>query len=158
MRLEKYSDKDKEQYEALVFNEEAMKMNLGRAFTKEEAEMFFQAVLEQNAEEGVLGFYKVCVSDSGADEFIGMGALSDNEEYGAVEIEYMLLPKFWNRGLGTELVKKLIAMSKDSGYERVVAITDPGNTYSKKILTKEGFSLAKEYVNDDGEPAELYIR
>lgn len=158
MRLEKFSDKDKSLYKELVFNEEAMKMNLGRAFTKEEAEMFFQAVLEQNAEEGVLGFYKVCVSDSGEDEFIGLGALSDNEEYGAVEIEYMLLPKFWNRGLGTELAKKLIAMSEDSGYERVAAITDPDNTYSKKILAKEGFSLVKEYVNDDGELAELYIR
>ena len=157
MKLEKFSDKDKEQYKELVFNEEAMKMNLGRAFTEEEAEMFFQAVLEQNAEDGVLGFYKVCVSDSGADEFIGMGALSDNEEYGAVEVEYMLLPKFWNHGLGTELAKKLIAMSKDSGYEGVVAITDPGNTYSKNILAKEGFSLVKEYVNDDGEPAELYM-
>lgn len=157
MKLEKFSDKDKGLYKKLVFNEEAMKMNLGRAFTKEEAEMFFQAVLEQNAEDGVLGFYKVCVSDSGEDEFIGMGALSDNEEYGAVEIEYMLLPKFWNRGLGTELVKKLIAMSKDSGYEKVVAITDPDNTYSKRILAKEGFSLTKEYVNDDGEPAELYM-
>jgi RimJ/RimL family protein N-acetyltransferase len=38
----------------------------------------------------------------------------------------------------------------------VEAITDPDNTFSKRILQKTGFALVKRYTNDDGEPAELY--
>ena len=61
MKLEKYDETDEALYSRLVFNEETMKMNLGRVFTEEEARMFFRAVLELNAAESYLGYYK-CLS------------------------------------------------------------------------------------------------
>lgn len=155
MRLEPYAKDDKALYDTLVFNEEAMRMNYGRTFTEAEADLLFSAMLETNA-EGPFGFYKVLVSEADGETYIGMGALNRNEE-GAFEIEYILLPEYWNRGYGTALAGMLLNMAKASGLsETVEAITDPGNIYSKRILLQAGFVLGKQFTNDDGAPAELY--
>ena len=133
-----------------------MKMNLGRVFTAEEAHMAFQTVIMQNASETQPGVYKVFIGEND-EEYIGMGAVCRNEEHSAVEIEYMLLPQYWNRGYGTALVKNLvnIAVTWESG-TNVIAITDPANIRSQRILKKNGFTPVKQYVNEDGETALLY--
>ena len=152
IRLKKYEKDDRALYEALVFNADAMKMNYGRPFTPKEAELLFSVMLDANAADGPLGFYKV-LSDDG---FLGMGALNLNGD-GAIEIEYMLLPQFWRRGYGTTLVETLVRMAKESGLsESVEAITDPGNAPSRRILQKTGFARVKQYENDDGDLVELY--
>ncbi len=159
MKLEKFDETDEDLYSRLVFNEETMKMNLGRVFTEEEAQMFFRAVLEMNATESCLGYYKVLISREGKNTYIGMGAINYNEEYEAVEIEYMLLPKYWNQGYGTELVEILIKMVSDARVSSsIIAISDPANSYSQRILVKKGFELVKRYLNSDGELADLYCR
>ena len=159
MKLEKYDETDEALYSRLVFNEETMKMNLGRVFTEEEAQMFFRAVLEMNATESCLGYYKVLISREGKITYIGMGAINYNEEYEAVEIEYMLLPEYWNQGYGTELVEILIKMVSDARVSSsIIAISDPANSYSQRILVKKGFEFVKRYLNSDGELADLYCR
>ena len=159
MKLEKFDETDEDLYSRLVFNEETMKMNLGRVFTEEEAQMFFRAVLEMNATESCLGYYKVLISREGKITYIGMGAINYNEEYEAVEIEYMLLPEYWNQGYGTELVEILIKMVSDARVSSsIIAISDPANIYSQRILVKKGFEFVKRYLNSDGELADLYCR
>lgn len=155
LTLEKYTENDYPLYAQLVFNEQAMNRNLGRVFTEEEADLFFRMVLRCNAESPDWGFYKVFFGKA----YIGMGALTPNDDYNAVEIEYMLLPDYWNQGHGTELVRLLLQKAKNAYPEAdIAAITDPANTYSKRILQRAGFDLVKQYINDDGEPAELYIK
>ena len=157
MKLEKYDETDEDLYALLVLNEETMKMNLGRVFTEEEARMFFRAVLEINAAESCLGYYKVFVSNEGMNTYIGMGAITQNEEYEAVEIEYMLLPEYWNHGYGTELVETLIGMIRNARLSsEIIAITDPANSRSQRILVKQGFALIRRILNRDGELADLY--
>ena len=159
MKLERFDETDEDLYSRLVFNEETMKMNLGRVFTEEEARMFFRAALEMNATESCLGYYKVLISREGKITYIGMGAINYIEEYKAVEIEYMLLPEYWNQGYGTELVEILIKMVSDARVSSsIIAITDPANSYSQRILVKKGFEFVKRYLNSDGEPADLYRR
>ena len=159
MKLEKYDETDEDLYSRLVFNEETMKMNLGRVFTEEEAQMFFRAVLEMNATESCLGYYKVLISREGKITYIGMGAINYNEKYEAVEIEYMLLLEYWNQGYGTELVEILIKMVSDARVSSsIIAISDPANSYSQRILVKKGFEFVKRYLNSDGELADLYCR
>ena len=152
MRLEKYGAEDRALYETLVFNEDVMRQNYGRTFTAEEANFLFSAMLEANDEPGPLGFYKAYVGD----DFVGIGALNQNDA-GALEIEYMLLPAFWRQGYGTALAKMLLRLAAESGLsETVEAITDQLNAPSKRILEKTGFAWVKRYENDDGDPVELY--
>ena len=155
--LERYTAEDYNLYSQMVFNEQIMNMNMGRVFTDEEASMFFQVILSCNAQNNEYGFYKVYSVHNNDREYIGMGALTWNDDCNAVEIEYMLLPQQWNKGYGTALVKLLVQKAKESkkGVD-IVAITDPTNIYSKRILRHASFELVKQYVNDDGELAELY--
>ena len=155
--LHKYTANDYTDYSRLVFNEQTMNMNMGRIFTDEEARSFFQVILSCNNENSPYGFYKVLLQDNNESEYVGMGALTWNEDYNAVEIEYMLLPQHWNKGYGTALVNLLLQMAKEMQENvDIIAITDPMNTFSKRILERAGFELVKQYVNDDGELAELY--
>ena len=63
MRLEKYTENDKQLYTQLVFNEALMQMNYGRVFTEEEAQMIFQWIVKQNSGDSQFGDYKVFVGE-----------------------------------------------------------------------------------------------
>lgn len=69
----------------------------------------------------------------------------------------MLLPEFWHKGYGTAIVGKLLELCRESGYTMVSAITDPTNTYSRRIPERASFVFEKDFVNDDGDPAVIYL-
>lgn len=98
----------------LVFIEQAMKMNLGRVFTPEEATMLFQMITACNDAGGETGFSKVLLPNAEKAEFIGMGAIDWNDEYNAYEIEYMLLSDYWHQGYGTALVERLLKRAEEA--------------------------------------------
>lgn len=154
--LEKFTTADYPLFHTLVTNEPAMRMNLGRPLTMAEAEQFFEAVKWENAKGSVLGYYKVFPLAQGSPTFLGMGVLQQNDDYQAIEAEYMLLPQYWNRGYGTALLRALIglAVSFQSNCD-LIAILDPQNTYSKRMLCHAG---EKQYLNAENDPVELYRR
>lgn len=157
LTLEKYTDNDYALYSRLVFNEQVMRMNLGRVFTEEEAALFFRMMLRCNDEESALGYYKVLSGQGSESVYLGMGALNWNDDCNAIEVEYMLLPPYWRQGYGTELVRLLLHKAKEAcRATEVVAITDPANIASKRLLERVGFTLVRQYTNPDGEPVELY--
>ena len=96
-------------------------MDMGRAFTPEEAEPYFAFILRYNRENPDTGTYLAFVNDA----FIGVGALYCRPE--GAEIEYMLLPEFWNRTAESCARKaRDSSNSRDDGSEkcRVPARTD----------------------------------
>lgn len=154
--LGKFTTADYPLFHTLVTNEPAMRMNLGRHLTKAEAEQFFEAVKWENAKGSVLGYYKVFPLAQGSPSFLGMDVLEQNDDYQAIEVEYMLLPQYWNRGYGTALLRALmgLAASFQSSCD-LIAILDPQNTYSKRMLCHAG---EKQYLNAENDPVELYRR
>ena len=152
--FEKFNKDDIGLYEKLVYNEDVMKMNYRRVFTKEEAEFLFTRSVGYNDTNENSGFYKVFSREHGF--FIGLGALIADDESKTAEVEYMVLPEFWHHGFGTDILLELLDLSRNAGLKRVEAITDPDNIMSRRILEKAAFSLKKEFINDDGEPAVLY--
>jgi len=159
MRLEKFRREDEHLYSLLVTDPEVMGMNMGRVFTDEEASAVFRAMLLVNDRGNCPGFCKVISEGGGGDVFIGLGAVVPDAEQGAAEIEYMLLPQYWNMGFGTELAGMLVESARMSGiYSELTAVTDPGNIPSKKVLLRNGFAFVKSFVNEEGEPADLYRR
>ncbi len=150
--LTKFTDKDQEFYEKLVYNEEVMNMNYGRVFTEDEVDFLYKYIVEYNKLNIDSGYYKVFLDEQNC--FIGLGSLAVEDK--TAEVEYMLLPDFWHRGFATAILNKLLKIGQEIGVNRVDAITDPENVISRRILEKEGFSLEKEYINEDGCPAVLY--
>ncbi len=152
LSLTKFRAEDAPLYASLVFNEAVMTMNMGRVFTREEADFFFDAIIGMNDTDGIAGYYKVLLDGT----FIGMFGISGNED-GSMEIEYMLLPEYWGKGYATKLVRAQINRILDRCPDKKIqAITDPHNIGSIKVLERNGFAKVMDFVNEDGENASLY--
>ena len=146
------SEGDFASFSQLVLNEQVMRMNMGRAFTPEEAGAYFAFILRYNRENPDTGTYLAFVNDA----FIGVGALHCRSE--GAEIEYMLLPEFWNRGYATEIVSELLkAAHGKPEIHQIRAMMDPKNAASRHVLIKNGFVYEKtEHISEDNTDAETY--
>ena len=146
------SESDFAPFTQLVLNEQVMRMDMGRAFTPEEAETYFAFILRYNRENPDTGTYLVFANDA----FIGVGALYCRPE--GAEIEYMLLPEFWNRGYATEIVSELLKIARGKPeIHQIRAMMDPKNAASRRVLIKNGFVYeTTERIAEDNTDAEIY--
>ena len=71
------------------------------------------------------------------------------------EIGFMLLPQFWRRGFGTEVVQQLLEKADQLQVAEVTATTDVKNTAAVQLLTKMGFQKQNigwmASLSEDGE-------
>ena len=101
-------------------------------------------------EDAPLGPMQVTVTDSGR-IVGGVGFLSAPETDGSVEIGYGLAPSAQGHGYATEAVQALVALARAQGAATVVAMTDPGNAASHRVLERCGFVRDGEIESgDDG--------
>ena len=149
---EKFTKDDFEYYLKLCSNEDVMNMNFGRVFTEEESNKTFAGMLKSNVNE-LAGYYKVYEAES--KEYVGLGAMTVNDDLTEAEIEYMILPQFWGKGYGTEIAEKMIAKAKElKTVKKITAYTGPENLRSQKILMKHGFKLVRTFITSDDNVAE----
>ncbi|WP_165958199.1 GNAT family N-acetyltransferase [Segetibacter sp. 3557_3] len=65
------------------------------------------------------------------------------------ELGYMLMPEFWNKGLATEALQKIIGVGFNQfGFHSMIANINPGNEASRKLLLKAGF-VKEAYFRED---------
>ena len=55
------------------------------------------------------------------------------------------------QGLATEALQAVVQLAHDEGVERVVALTEPGNTPSHRVLERAGFVRDGVETSDEGE-------
>ncbi|HIV58519.1 MAG TPA: GNAT family N-acetyltransferase [Candidatus Stackebrandtia faecavium] len=75
-------------------------------------------------------------------EAVGCGELRiRNRAHRQGEIQYIVRPQLWGRGIGTAIGRALLRIGlKDEGLHRIDATCDPDNTASAAILRKLGMS------------------
>jgi len=156
--LKKFLSEDDFQYfYKLVSNEKVMALDSGRPFTLEEAKNYFRYLLKNNERHEDFGNFKVF--ESAENIFIGLGALVLNDDFTEAEIEYSLLPEYWAKGYGSEIVEKLLKKTEViESIEQITATIDPNNMASKKILIKNGFVSQEIFKIDDGSLAETFSK
>lgn len=146
--LTKFEAADFELYYLLVGNEQVMQMITERALLLSEATERYDIVLRKNELHPVLGYYKITEKASGI--FIGLAKMEIlTNDASETELGYMLLPEYWGKGIGSTVAKKLMDYAfAEKTTKRIIAIIDPKNTASKKILINNGFVSEKtEIVN-----------
>jgi len=87
------------------------------------------------------GLYLVQLKESG--ESIGMCGLIKREALEDVDIGYAFLPKFWSKGYAVEAALAAREQAHSLGLKRLVAIVDPANTGSIRVLEKIGLTFKK---------------
>jgi len=93
-------------------------------------------------EKNGFGLYLVVLKDT--NESIGMCGLIKREGLEDVDIGYALLPRFWAKGYAIEAARATREYAKNViGLKRIVAIVDPANQGSIRVLEKLGLRYEK---------------
>ena len=160
IKLEKLAQTDFNNYFQMVNNENVMKMVTGKPIKLKEAKIDFEELINKNKLDQNYGKYKIINNET--NEFLGLAKLELYENNSQeVEIGYMLSPKYWGKGIASIVGKKLIETAKGiNSIKKVVALINPKNIPSRKILTNNGFTLReiKKIDNLQREILQLKLR
>ena len=85
--------------------------------------------------------YLVQLKESG--ESIGMCGLIKRAALEDVDIGYAFLPRFWSKGYAVEAARAVKEQARGLGLKRLVAIVDPANQGSIRVLEKLGLVFEK---------------
>lgn len=84
---------------------------------------------------------------------IGICGLLKRDVLDDVDIGYALLPEFWSQGYALESASAVISYAREKlGLKRVVAVTNPDNRNSIRLLEKMGFKYERMVQLSDGAP------
>ena len=88
------------------------------------------------------GLYLVVLKET--NESIGMCGLIRRDTLEDVDIGYALLPDYWHKGYAVEAARATKTYAKEViGLKRIVAIVDPANAGSIRVLEKLGLQFEK---------------
>lgn len=95
--------------------------------------------------------YGVCAMHFKATgELCGWSGLQPLEDTGATEIGYGLTTRFWRRNLGYECAKAWLEYGFNvANLEKIVAVAQPENTASWRIMEKLGMTYKKTELHYD---------
>lgn len=97
------------------------------------------------------------VLDKATGQVMGEAGLGLLTETGEVEVGYILRKDYWGRGLGTELLKSLLNHGfSNLGLNQIVAVCNPENLASARIMEKCGMTFVSEVLND-GDRVSKYV-
>ena len=83
--------------------------------------------------------YIITIEETGAE----IGECSLTKQGDSAEIGFMLLPKYWLQGYGTEVVTSLVEIARDRRLNELTATTDARNKAAIRLLEKSGFKKQK---------------
>ncbi len=140
-----------QEYYRLVSDIRVMAQITERALSLVEAKERYERILKRNELHTSFGSYMAWEKEN----FVGLGHITLKEEQEReAEIGYMLLPEYWGKGYGTAIAEEMVRLGTESGLHKLVAIIDPENIPSRKILTRLGF-VSEELRDFDGLPGEI---
>jgi len=127
-----------------LLNEPSFIQNIGdRGIrTLDDARSYILRVPIASYEQNGFGLYLVVSKETG--ESIGMCGLIKRDTLEDVDIGYAYLPRFWSKGYAVEAALAVKEYARDVvGLKRLVAITDPENQASIRVLEKIGLRFEK---------------
>jgi RimJ/RimL family protein N-acetyltransferase len=104
-----------------------------------------------------LGLYLVTLKET--NEAIGICSLLKRDGLDDVDIGYALLPRFWSKGYAVESARAIKEYAKNvMGLNRIVAITDPTNEGSIRVLEKIGLKFERMVrLSEDDIELKLFV-
>ena len=102
------------------------------------------------------GLYLTMLKESGVP--IGICGLLKRETLGDVDVGFAFLPQFWSKGYALESASAVMAYGRSCfGLNRIVAVTNPDNEGSIRVLEKLGLGFEKMVrLSEDGPEIKLF--
>ena len=102
------------------------------------------------------GLYLAMLKENGVP--IGICGLLKRESLGDVDVGFAFLPQFWSRGYALESASAVMAYGRNClGLNRIVAVTNPDNEGSIRVLEKLGLAFEKMVrLSEDGPEIKLF--
>ena len=135
---------DDAQFILELLNEPSFVRNIGDrgVRTLEEARSYILRIPIASYEQNGFGLYLIILKETG--ESIGMCGLIKRDALEDVDIGYAFLPRFWSKGFAVESARAVKDYARDViRLKRLVAITDPENQGSIRVLEKMGLRFEK---------------
>jgi acetyltransferase len=82
--------------------------------------------------------------ETGEDEIVAVGRLSRAHVTGEAEFALLVRDAFQKRGLGTEMLRRLLQIGRDLGLHRVIAYIMGENLGMRHICKQLGFHFQRE--------------
>ena len=153
LSLHKFTPTVFSDYRRIHENEKVMKYITGRALNEDEIKLRFEKALEVGNNSQHLGFFSVV--NVKEHQFLGISKLVEFSEE-EIEIGYSLLPEYWRKGFASEIVGCLTNYYCQLNLQKsLVAIVNPNNSASEKVLIKKGFTYYKT-ENFNGQISNFY--
>lgn len=151
--VRRYTMEDEEAFFRLNSDAELMRY-IRPPKNREESKLFLLENLEFYTQYPSLGRWALLEKDT--HEFAGTFSLLDLENTPDIHIGYALLKAQWGKGYAAEIVKAGLGyVFKELKLQSVVAITDPENTASQKVLLKNNF-VQDGYYAEHGKKSLLF--
>ena len=114
----------------------------GKPQTREQTHLCIYTILEHWEQHG-FGLYTIV--DKVTRAYIGFCGLQYLDNTSEIEIGYRLAQQFWGTGLATEAAKASLRQGFDEfGLNRIVAVVQPGNLASQRVVEKIGLRYVKD--------------
>jgi len=114
----------------------------GRTQGYEQTRQNLASIIAQYAASSGYGTW--AVNEKAGGKFIGWVCLKNLDNTEEIEIGYRLLKEFWKVGLATEVAREILRYGfEDLGLERIVAVANPENAASQKVLARIGLGFEK---------------
>lgn len=155
--LTRYSETDFDTYYSLVKRDDVMKYITEKGLTDEQAKTKFNSIMQINAAENPLGYFRVYNADGSC---IGDCKLVRyKKDPSVLEIGYLLKSEFWRMGYGSLICRELLALADQTAPSTdIIGLIDPENTASKKLLEKHGFTSCFLGIEDGLSTEKLILR
>lgn len=136
--LRPFAEADLDLYSTIVADPEVMRYigRTGSALSPDEAQLRFQRMRNAFSEHG-FGMYAVI--DRKSRRLIGRAGLQYLDDTPEIELGYLFEKDSWGKGYATEAATEVMRHAfHDLELGRIVAVTYPENTPSRRVLEKVG--------------------
>jgi RimJ/RimL family protein N-acetyltransferase len=150
LRLRAFTVDDVDGLQLIFGDAEAMRyITAGETITREESAARLGRTIEGWRQRG-FGFLAVTSKDSA--EFVGYCGFMLLDKTPEVEIAYAFNASQWGRGFATEAARACLRWGfEELKLERVVAVVNPQNTASQRVLEKLGMTYVKRVHHYDAD-------
>ena len=150
LHMRPFTFNDLDQFALIGSDPEVMRyIGDGRPQYREQTEATLNAIIEHHHRHG-FGLWGAIEKASGSlAGFCGLQFLDKTSE---VEVGYRLAKRFWGKGLASEGAAASLRYGfEELGLDRIVAVVQPQNIASSRVLEKIGLSYVKVayYYNTD---------